>query len=411
MNDPANKLDCYLVGGAVRDALLGREVKDRDWVVVGTTPQQMLDLGFKLVGKDFPVFLHPHTHEEYALARTERKTGPGYGGFTFDTNPEVTLEQDLARRDLTINAIAQRPDGKLIDLFDGVEDLRNRTLRHVSDAFVEDPVRVLRVARFSARYGFGVAPETLELMRDMVRIDEVDTLVAERVWQELQLALAEPAPSRFFATLNDCGALARVFPEIDALFGVPQRPEYHPEIDAGIHTLMVVDQAAILSEDTTVRFAALVHDLGKALTPADVLPSHHRHEHTGLDPINALCDRLRAPKQYRTLALAVCRFHLQMHQLHTLRPTSVIGLLESIDAFRQPERLEQFIAACTADMRGRTGHEEHPYPQAELLRNCYDAARGIDSAAIAAGLSDGAKIAERILQARAEAIKPLLADH
>jgi len=408
MNKPEQQLDCYLVGGAVRDQLLGLQVKDRDWVVVGATPQRMLDLGFKMVGKDFPVFLHPDSHEEYALARMERKTGPGYAGFSFDTNPGVTLEQDLARRDLTINAMAQTPEGELIDYFGGADDLRNHVLRHVSDAFTEDPVRVLRVARFAARYRFTIAPQTLELMRSMVRSGEVDTLVAERVWQELQQALSESEPSRFFSALRDCGALARVFPEIDALFGVPQRPEYHPEIDSGIHTLMVVDQAAKLSEDSMVRFAALVHDLGKALTSIDVLPSHRGHEHSGIGPIHTLCDRLRVPKQYRALALVVCRYHLQMHQLASLRPGTVIDLLESINAFRQPDRLEQFIAACAADKSGRTGHEDDAYPQGELLQRCYQAAMSVDSEAIARGESDGARIAELIHQARSDAVRDLL---
>ncbi len=408
MKNPEQQLECYLVGGAVRDRLLGNAVKDRDWVVVGATPQQMLDLGFKAVGKDFPVFLHPHTHEEYALARTERKTGPGYGGFSFNTDPSVTLRQDLARRDLTINAMAQTPHGDLVDYFGGAKDLKNRVLRHVSPAFAEDPVRILRVARFSARYGFDIADNTMELMREMVSNGEVDALVAERVWQELQQALAEPTPSRFFAALRGCGALARIFPEIDALFGVPQRPEFHPEIDAGVHTLMVVDQSALLHESTVVRFAALVHDLGKARTPVEALPSHPRHETTGVLPINELCDRLRVPKQFRELALLVCRLHLQLHQLGSLRAGTVVKLLEAIDAFRRPERVEQFIAACEADMRGRTGREHDPYPQGDLLLRCFNAAKAVETNAIVQEEQDGARIAELIRQARSEAVSAVL---
>lgn len=370
----------------------------------------MIDLGFKPVGKDFPVFLHPQSHEEYALARTERKTGPGYTGFAFDTDPGVTLRQDLARRDLTINAMAESPDGDLIDYFDGAEDLKNGLLRHVSSAFTEDPVRILRVARFAARYGFAIAEDTMALMREMVGNGEVDTLVAERVWQELHQALAEPAPSRFFSALRECGALARIFPEVDALFGVPQRRDYHPEVDTGMHTLMVVDQCARLSDDIKVRFAALVHDLGKALTPAEELPSHPRHEETGIIPIEALCDRLRVPKQYRELALVVCRFHLQLHRIRTLRAGTIVRLLEAINGFRKPERIEDFITACEADIRGRGGHENDPYPQGELLRRCFAAAQTVDAAAIARTQKNGARIAELIHQARSEAIAPLLDD-
>ena len=359
-------MQTYLVGGAVRDRLLGLPVKDRDYVVVGATPAQMEAAGFKPVGADFPVFLHPDTKEEYALARTERKSGHGYKGFTVYATPEVTLADDLRRRDLTINAMAQAEDGTLIDPFDGVEDLRKGLLRHVSPAFVEDPVRVLRVARFAARFAhrqFRVADETRELMRRMVETGEVDHLVAERVWVELERALGEPQPSTFFTVLRDCEALKRLFPEVDALFGVPQPPQHHPEIDTGVHTLMVVNQAAEFSPDARVRFAALVHDLGKGATPPEEWPRHIGHEERGVPIIDGLCRRLRVPNEYREIALAVARGHLLCHRAEELRPGSVLELLESIDAFRRPERLEMFLHACEADFRGRAGFEARAYPQ------------------------------------------------
>jgi len=408
MKTPEQELDVYLVGGAVRDAMLGLEVKDRDWVVVGATPQRMQELGFKPVGRDFPVFLHPSSKEEYALARTERKTGPGYHGFEFVTTPNVTLEEDLMRRDLTINAMAQTRDGELVDYFGGAKDLASGILRHVSPAFGEDPVRVLRVARFAARYDFRVAAETSDLMRRMVVAGEVDALVAERVWQETVRALAEPVPSRFIAVLRDCGALVRVFPEIDALFGVPQAPAHHPEIDTGVHTMMVLDQAARLSADTEVRFAALVHDLGKALTPKDELPSHHQHEHSGLVPIRAMCERLRVPKEHRDLALIVCEYHLTLHKIAELRPATIVKLLESIDAFRRPVRVEKFALACAADKRGRTGHENDDYPQQALLRQCYEAAARVDAAALAAKHRTGIAIAEALHEARCRAVQAVM---
>jgi len=397
-------LEVYLVGGAVRDQLMGLPVKDRDWVVVGSNPEDLGRRGFKPVGQQFPVFLHPVTKEEYALARSERKTGPGYKGFEFNTSSEITIEQDLARRDLTINAIAQTPDGALIDPFGGEQDLGQKVLRHVSAAFVEDPVRVLRVARFKARLGFSIAPETRALMKAMVENGEVDALVAERTWAELRDALAEARPSAFFEVLRECGALARVLPEIDALFGVPQKPEYHPEIDAGIHTLMVVDQAAGLSSDLPIRFAALVHDLGKALTPEAQLPSHYGHEWSGLGRIKQLCLRLRIPNEYRDLALLGCEVHLKLHRVSELNASTTLDLLEYMDAFRRPHRLEQALLVGEADARGRKGREIEPYPQADFLRACYRAASEVDAANIARRLQNGTAIAQQIRAQRIKAI-------
>ncbi len=372
------EMETYLVGGAVRDRLLGIPVTDRDYVVVGATPDEMVRLGFTPVGKDFPVFLHPQTREEYALARTERKTGRGYHGFAFDTDSSVTLEEDLRRRDLTINAIAEDADGNLVDPFNGVADLRALTLRHVSPAFAEDPVRILRIARFAARYasrGFFVAPETVELMGEMVRAGEVDHLVAERVWAETQKALAEPTPSAFIRVLRNCGALRIVMPEVDALYGVPQRAEFHPEIDTGTHVEMVLDMAATLAPgDALIGWCALTHDLGKALTPADVLPSHRGHEHAGLEPIRALSTRLKVPAEYATLAQLNCKLHLLAHTAFELRPNTVLELFEKLDAFRQPRRLAQFLLACTADKRGRKGMANDAYPQANYLTELFDAA-------------------------------------
>ncbi len=368
----------YLVGGAVRDRLLGLAVKDRDYVVVGATPDDLLRLGYQPVGKDFPVFLHPQTHEEYALARSERKTGHGYHGFAFDIDPSVTLEDDLRRRDLTINAIAQDEHGALIDPFGGAADLRNRVLRHVSPAFAEDPVRVLRVARFAARYAtrdFRVADETLALMRTLVDSGEVDHLVPERVWTETAKALAEPTPSAFVRILRECGALARVLPEIDALYGVPQRADYHPEIDTGAHLEMVLDMSARLAPgDALIGWCALTHDLGKALTPADVLPSHRGHEHAGVAPLRALAARLKVPAEYAALAELVCRLHLLAHTAFELRANTILGMFEKLDAFRKPERVAQFLLACAADKRGRAGMADSDYPQARYLTNLFHAA-------------------------------------
>jgi tRNA nucleotidyltransferase (CCA-adding enzyme) len=399
----------YLVGGAVRDKLLGLPGQDRDYVVVGATPEQMVERGFKPVGADFPVFLHPQTKEEYALARTERKSGRGYKGFTVYAAPDVTLEDDLRRRDLTINAMAEDEAGNLVDPFGGAADLRAQLLRHVSPAFAEDPVRVLRVARFAARFaarGFRVAEETIALMRAMVEAGEVDHLVAERVWAELERALGEATPATFIEVLRACGALGKLFPEIEALFGVPQPPEHHPEIDSGIHTLLVVNAAASLSPQPIARFAALVHDLGKGATPKDEWPKHHGHEERGVTLIRALCERLRVPNEYRDLAVLTSRYHLHCHRALELRPGTVLETLEALDVFRRPERLEQFLLACEADYRGRTGCEERPYPQAERFRRAFEAAKTVDTAGIAAAVAGGigADIGDKIRQARTKAI-------
>ncbi|HKS93125.1 MAG TPA: multifunctional CCA addition/repair protein [Gammaproteobacteria bacterium] len=400
-------MQIYLVGGAVRDRLLGLPVQERDWVVVGATPDDMLALGYRPVGKDFPVFLHPESHEEYALARTERKTGRGYHGFEFHSAPQVTLADDLKRRDLTINALAEDAQGKLIDPYGGQRDLDARVLRHVSPAFAEDPVRVLRVARFAARFaplGFKPAPETLALSRTMAANGEVDALVAERVWQETIKALAADKPSVFFQTLRDCGALAKVFPELDRLFGVPQPAEHHPEIDTGVHVMLVLDQAARLSPDPAVRFAALVHDLGKGTTPANKLPHHYGHEERGAELVDALCERLRVPREFRELALLTARFHGKVHRAAELRPETALRLLQDCDVFRRPQRFEQLLLACEADARGRSGLEARPYPQAELLRRARAAAAAVN---IPGGAS-GAEIGKRLNQARLLAVRAAL---
>jgi tRNA nucleotidyltransferase (CCA-adding enzyme) len=401
----------YLVGGAVRDRLLGIAVKDRDYVVVGARPDDLLRAGYKAVGKDFPVFLHPRTGEEYALARTERKTGRGYHGFAFDTDAAVTLEEDLRRRDLTINAIAEDETGALIDPFGGVRDLDAKLLRHVSSAFAEDPVRVLRVARFAARFaarGFRIADETLALMRTMVGSGEVDHLVAERVWAETHKALTEQTPSAFVRSLRQTGALAVLFAEIDALYGVPQRPEFHPEIDTGIHSEMVVDMAARLAPgEALIGWCALVHDLGKALTPKDQLPRHIGHEHTGLAPIAALCARLKVPADYAALAQLVCKLHLQAHAALELKPATVLGLLEQLDAFRRPERLDQFLLVCEADKRGRLGLSDSPYPQATFLREAFAAACAIEAQPFVDRGLQGLAIRDAMRDARAHRIAQL----
>ncbi|KWN86368.1 multifunctional CCA addition/repair protein [Burkholderia ubonensis] len=402
----------YAVGGAIRDELLGVPVQDRDYVVVGATPEQMVAQGFKPVGKDFPVFLHPRTHEEYALARTERKTAAGYHGFQFYYAPDVTLDEDLARRDLTINAMAREvsPDGSLagpvIDPFDGQADLRARVFRHVSDAFVEDPVRILRIARFAARFtGFAVADDTLALMRRMVDAGEVDALVAERVWQELARGLMEARPSRMFDALRECGALARILPEVDALWGVPQRADYHPEVDTGVHVMMVVDHAAKQGYSLAVRFAALTHDLGKATTPEDVLPRHIGHEGRSVDLLKPLCDRLRVPNECRDLALVVAREHGNMHRVMEMGAAALVRLFERTDALRKPARFAEMVQACEADARGRLGLETQPYPQAERLRVALVAARGVDAGAIARGVgADTAKIKDAVHRARIQAV-------
>lgn len=408
-------LEVHLVGGAVRDGLLGLVVKDRDWVVTGTTPELMVDRGFRPVGKDFPVFLHPVTHEEYALARTERNVGAGYHGFTWFADPTVTLEQDLARRDLTINAMAEDRRGKVIDPHQGQRDLARRELRHVSDAFAEDPVRVLRLARFAARFSdppFTVHGSTLDLTRQMARSGEIASLVAERVWQELAAALPHPGFYRFIETLRDCDALAVILPEVDALFGVEQRPEHHPEIDSGVHTLLALQAAARLGASSIETFAVLTHDLGKALTPKGELPAHRGHERRGLAPINALCARLRVPAAYRQLALRVCEFHLLLHRLDELQPKTVLKLLENLDGFRNPEYVERFVRCCKADMQGRAGFETRPYPQANTLLDYRDAAAAVDSGVIASSVRNdagsnaalGERIAAEIRRARVRAI-------
>lgn len=366
----------YLVGGAVRDALLGLPVGERDWVVTGATPEDMVAAGYKPVGKDFPVFLHPQSKEEHALARTERKSGRGYHGFTFHTGPDVTIEDDLIRRDLTVNAIAQDidGDGALIDPHGGRRDLDARVLRHVSQAFAEDPVRVLRIARFAARFaplGFTVADETTALMRTMVEAGEVDALVPERVWKETERALMLAKPSAFFTTLRSCGALARVMPEVDALFGVPQPEKHHPEIDTGVHVMMVLDRAAKIGAPLAVRVACLCHDFGKGVTPKDRLPHHWGHESTGVPLVEAFCSRLRVPVESRDLALQVCREHLLVHQARELRPDTLMQLLERLDALRRPQRFEEFLLACECDARGRANLEDRDYPQPDFLREAF----------------------------------------
>jgi tRNA nucleotidyltransferase (CCA-adding enzyme) len=371
----------------------------------------LLERGFRPVGKDFPVFLHPKTNEEYALARTERKTGHGYHGFAFHADPSVTLEEDLARRDLTINAIAEGEDGHLVDPFDGTRDIEQRLLRHVSDAFVEDPVRLLRVARFAARFaplGFTVAPETMALMQQMVRDGEVDHLVPERVWQETRKALAEAQPSAFLRVLRESGALKVLFPEVDALYGVPQRAEFHPEIDTGVHVEMVVDMAArIAPGNDVVGFCALTHDLGKALTPADVLPRHIGHEHAGVEPLRRLVAHLKVPTEHASLAEQVCREHLNVHRAFELRPSTVLRLLTSLDALRRPERLSLFLAACEADKRGRLGHQDDAYPQAGYLQRARDAAAAVSSEAFVTQGLQGPAIGEAMTRAREAAIAAL----
>ena len=401
----------YIVGGAVRDELLGRPSADRDYVVVGATLQAMQAAGYRPVGKDFPVFLHPKTHEEYALARTERKSGHGYHGFTFHAAPDVTLEEDLARRDLTINAMAKGADGELIDPYCGQRDLQAKILRHVGPAFAEDPVRILRIARFAARFSdFSVAPETLALMRGMVASGEVDHLVAERVWQELAKGLMEDKPSRLFEVLRDCGALARLLPEVDALFGVAQRADYHPEIDTGIHTMMVIDQSARRRFPLPVRFAALTHDLGKAQTPPDILPRHLGHEERSFGLTETLSARLRVPNDCRDLALLMARYHGTIHRAAELKASTIVSLFEKADALRRPERFQQLLDACLCDYTGRLGWENKAYDSPQHLRTALAAVNAVEAGKIAAACSDKLKIPERIHAARVSAVKQVLND-
>lgn len=406
-------MQVYLVGGAVRDHLLGHPYHERDYVVVGASPDQMLSLGYQPVGKDFPVFLHPETKEEYALARTERKSGTGYHGFEFHTDTSVTLEQDLIRRDLTINAMAMDESGKVHDPYGGQQDLENRILHHVSEAFVEDPLRVLRVARFAARYhglGFHVAEETLALMCRLTETGELNALTPERVWKETSRALMEPHAEVYFEVLRDCGALKVLFPEIDALFGIPQRPEYHPEIDCGIHTMMSLQQACRQNYNLDVRFAVLVHDLGKALTPVEELPRHIMHEERGVQPVTELCERLKVPTYTKQLAIAVCKEHLKCHQALNLKPGTLWRLLQRLDVLRRPERVEAFVQACECDSRGRLGLEDRAYPQAQYVLEAMQVVRGIKAQDLPPEIQ-GPDIGEMLIERRIHALGELKERH
>ena len=404
----------YLVGGAVRDEQLGLPVAERDWCVVGATPNDLETLGYRRVGKDFPVFLHPETGEEYALARTERKTAAGYHGFSFDTSPDISIEEDLGRRDLTINAMAKDEAGGLIDPYGGQQDIHDRQLRHVSTAFAEDPVRILRVARFAARFAglnFGVAPATMQLMADMVENGEVDALVADRVWKETDAALRTNHPQVFFSVLRECGALQVVYPEIAALFGIPQPAKWHPEIDCGVHTLMVLQQAAKLSDDPAIRFAGLVHDLGKATTASHLLPAHHGHEQRSVKLVRKLAKRLPVPLAYRELGVLTAEFHGHCHRAFELRADTLLRVLERTDAFRRKDRFEQFLLACEADARGRTGFEDQAYPQADYFRAAHAAAAEVDAARLATPGLSGAEIGEKLRQERLRKVKSFVADY
>ncbi|MFW0766285.1 multifunctional CCA addition/repair protein [Trabulsiella odontotermitis] len=397
----------YLVGGAVRDALLGLPVKDKDWVVVGTTPQQMLDAGYQQVGRDFPVFLHPETHEEYALARTERKSGSGYTGFTCYAAPDVTLEQDLLRRDLTVNALAQDAEGNIVDPYHGQADLRQRLLRHVSPAFSEDPLRVLRVARFAARYAhlsFRIADETMALMRDMTEAGGLAHLTPERVWKETEGALGTRNPHVFFQTLRDCGALKVLFPELDALYGVPAPAKWHPEIDTGIHTMMTLTMAAMLSPEIDIRFATLCHDLGKGLTPKALWPRHHGHGPAGVKLVEQLCARLRVPNEMRDLAKVVAEFHDLIHTFPILKPATIVKLFDSLDAWRKPQRVEQLALTSEADVRGRTGFEACDYPQGRLLREAWEVAKSVANKEVIDAGFKGPEIREELTRRRIQAV-------
>ncbi|MER2096111.1 MAG: multifunctional CCA addition/repair protein [Pseudomonas qingdaonensis] len=401
-------MQIYKVGGAVRDRLLGRPVTDIDWVVVGATVEQMQAQGYRPVGADFPVFLHPHSGEEYALARTERKSGRGYGGFTFHASPEVTLEEDLVRRDLTINAMAEDEQGRITDPYNGQQDLQDRILRHVSPAFAEDPLRVLRVARFAARYaglGFQVAPETLSLMRELSESGELQALTAERSWKEIARALMEEQPQVFIQVLRDCGALKQLMPELDVLFGVPQPAAHHPEIDTGVHTLSVLEQAARHNQPLTVRWACLLHDLGKGLTPEEEWPRHIAHEHRGLKAIKAVNQRFKAPRDCQELALLVGEYHTHGHRALELKASTLLELLQRFDVYRRPQRFEEFIAACEMDARGRLGLEERDYPQAAYLRGAADAARAVAVQPLVEKGFTGQGLGEAIKRERLNALK------
>ena len=388
----------YLVGGAVRDKLLDYPSDENDWVVVGGSPQEMIDLGYQPVGQDFPVFINPKTGEEYALARTERKSGRGYQGFSFHTAPNISLEDDLIRRDLAINAMAEDDNGQIIDPYGGQQDLNNKLLRHVSDAFTEDPLRVLRVARFAARYhhlGFTIAPETMGLMQNLVRSGELAHLVAERLWKETERALCERSPDIYIQVLRDCGALAELFPEVEKLFGVPQRADYHPEVDTGIHTLMSLQQAARLSDCAKVRFSVLVHDLGKGITPDDVLLSHKGHEARGLPLVKDVCDRLKIPNEHRQLAMVVTEFHLLCHKAQELRPETILKLLKGLGALKSAERFEDFLLCCEADARGRTGFEDRDYPSSDYLRQARQVVINTDISDLINSEISGAEIGQQ----------------
>ena len=407
-------MQIYLVGGAVRDNLINYPTSENDWVVVGATPEQMTDLGYRPVGQDFPVFLHPQTGEEYALARTERKSGHGYKGFEFYTSTEVSLEEDLIRRDLTINAMAQDDAGHIIDPFGGQKDLEHKLLRHVSEAFTEDPLRVLRVARFAARYahlGFTVAAETLDLMKSIVAKDEMKFLVAERVWKETSRALSEQSPQVFFEVLKACNALKALLPEVDALFGVPQRADYHPEIDTGIHTMMALEASTQLTDCEAIRFAVLVHDVGKAITPEDVLPSHSGHEKRGLPLVKAICDRLTVPNKHRQLAMTVTEFHLHSHRALELKPATLLKLFQSIGAIRSPDKLLDFLTCCEADIKGRAGFENAAYPSKDYLLAALEAVNNADISDLVAQGITGAEIGKQLNQRQIKQLTEFKTNH
>ena len=398
----------YLVGGAVRDKLLGLPVKDRDWVVIGATPKKMIEEGFEPIGENFPVFLHPKTKEEYALARTERKSGKGYKGFVFYSSPKVTLEDDLKRRDLTINAIAEDENGELIDPYGGEDDLKNGILRHVSPAFVEDPLRVLRIARFAACFGFKIADETIKLLHIISKSNELDTLTPERVWSEMEKALAGKYPTRFILALRSCNALKILFPEIDALFGIPQNKKYHPEIDVGRHTLMALNQSVQLSSDPIVRFSVLVHDLGKATTPKEQLPNHDGHETRGINIIDSFCERYKIPNKYHDLAACVSEFHIDCHQIQEMEPKEILERLEKLDAFRRPERFKKFLIACESDSRGRAGFEEKEFPQAKYFLNALEISRGVNVDLLANKSLKGKELGEALRKERIKILEEAL---